>query len=77
MAGEYWLLERAMGWNLEDPEDLRPILQCMILSLVVLPFLFGLVAFALLLDWFLPSPWHRLFVLAALALGTQAPAFAP
>jgi len=77
MTAEYWLLERATGWQLEDPEDLRPILQFMILTLIVLPFLLGLVAFALLLDWFLPSPWHRLFLLVALALGTQASAFAP
>lgn len=71
MAGEYWVLHRLGGLSLSDATDVGPIVMVMTLSLIGLPFIAGLVAFAKILSLFYPGSWRRSVPLLALALGTQ------
>ncbi len=76
MTVEYAALHTLFGWTLESGRDLKILLQVMIVSLIILPYLVGLVFFALLLDLMITNPWQRLLPLAAMAFGTQLPGFA-
>lgn len=76
MTGEYVVLKKALGWNLEVREDLKRIMQVMILTLVMLPHAVGIVFFALLLRILIDDPWQRLLPLFSLAFATQLPGFA-
>lgn len=76
MTGEYVLLHRFLGWDLETRDELRQIVRVMILTLDIIPYFAGLVFFALLLDLLVANPWRRLPPLFALAFATQVPGFA-
>ena len=76
MTGEYLLLRWGPGWTLEDRQDIRAILRFMITTLVLIPFVAGLVFFARTLNMLVENPWWRVPPLLALALGTQYAGFA-
>lgn len=76
MTAEYVVLRTATGLDLDNPDDLKRIVQVMTVSFSVVPFLIGLVFFAWTLALFIENPWHRLLPLASLALATQLPGFA-
>lgn len=75
MTGEYLVLNRLFGWELEVPEDLQKILQVMTLTLIIPAYAGILILFAVCLGWFVEAPWRRIPVLMALAFGTQLPGF--
>lgn len=76
MTGEYALIKKTLGWNLDVRDELKKIMQCMILTLVVIPHTIGLIFFALLLHLLVEKPWQRILPLFSLALATQLPGFA-
>jgi len=76
MTAQYAALHHGFDFDLNRDDDLKPILQIMTATWVVIPFLMTLVFFALILDWIVPTPALRLFPLAALAFGTQLIGFA-
>ncbi len=76
MTAEYAALRGIFGWDAADDGDLKPILQFMTVSLIILPFFVGVVFFALLLDLLIANPWQRLLPLVALCFGTQLTGFA-
>ncbi|MFP4499880.1 MAG: hypothetical protein ACLFTT_02670 [Candidatus Hydrogenedentota bacterium] len=76
MAGEYWLAHHLLGWDLAERDDLRALLRVMVLTLVTLPYILALLCFAAMLRWLLPNPWLRVYLLFALAFGTQLIGFA-
>lgn len=76
MTAEYAILRGTLGWDLENPDDLRQIVRVMILTLCIIPYFVGIVFFALLLDLLVTNPWRRLLPLFALAFATQLPGFA-
>lgn len=76
MAGEYWTAHRILGMDLADTEDLKRVVRLMVMTLVVLPFVAALACFARMLSWIVDNPWQRLYLVAALAFGTQLFGFA-
>ncbi len=77
MTAEYVALQSLFGWDLDTASGLKRQLQCMILSLVVFAYAGTLFFFRKTLRLFdVPAP-ARLFLLAALAFGTQLFGYAP
>ena len=70
MAAEYAVLNKALGWTLNDQDDLRTILRVMIATLIKLPYLVGLVFFALLLRMFVPDDRKATLLLLFLAFAS-------
>lgn len=77
MTGEYLVLHHTFGWRLDNRADIRNVLRFMIATLVILPFVIGLVFFARIVNMLLPQPWMRTIPLFALAFGTELFGFAP
>ncbi len=71
MTGEYLLLRGLFGWDLENRDHLKSILQVMNLTLVVFAYAIALIFFAKILRLFVENPWRRLFWVAAMAFCTQ------
>lgn len=76
MTGEYIVLRGVLGWDLQNPDDWKPVIQSMIVLLIALPYAIGLVFFARLLRLLIADPVRRWLPLAALAFATQLPGFA-
>jgi hypothetical protein len=75
MTGEYIVLNRLFGWDLEDPEALQKLLQVMTLTLVIPSYAGILILFSMCLRWFIRPAWRRIPLLLALAFGTQLPGY--
>ncbi len=76
MTIEYIVMRRVFGWNLANEEDLRPILQVMIITLIKLPHIIGLVFFALTLRMFVSNLRNAALLLLVFALATPVPGYA-
>ena len=68
LAGEYWLLRRALGW--EITEDRLTVSRTLLLTINWLPFVLYLVLFARLVERLGATGWGRLFVFAAACFAT-------
>jgi hypothetical protein len=75
-AGEYWLLNRALGWTLTEPRHRWPVVCTVLITLNVLPLILFLVLLAKLLEEYGTTDWGRLFVFAAACFGTFLTTFA-
>lgn len=76
MTAEYWLLHNVFGLKLENEQDAWPVLYVMTLTITLTSYIAVLFLFTFMLAWFVDNPWHRLWPLAALVLGTQLTGFA-
>jgi hypothetical protein len=76
MTAEYWVAHHAFGADLANPSHLKSVVRVMVLTLVTLPYVVTLLAFAAMLRWWVPCPWRRLYLVVALAFGTQLFGFA-
>jgi hypothetical protein len=76
MTGEYVLLRSMLGWDLNNEKHLRPILQVMIITLVKIPFIVGLVFFALILRMFMTNFRDAALLLLVLALASPLSGYA-
>jgi hypothetical protein len=71
MAGEYSLLHALFGWDLDHEADLRRTVFVMTLSLVGSAYVLTIIFFAKALTLLQIRPGVRLYLLVALAFGTQ------
>ncbi len=76
MTGEYMVMRALFDWNLDNKEQLRPILKVMIFTLVKIPYITGLVFFAMLLRMFLADCRSAALLLAMLAFASPLPGYA-
>ncbi|MCC6698643.1 MAG: hypothetical protein IT365_23670 [Candidatus Hydrogenedentes bacterium] len=71
MTGEFWVLHQLAGWQLDDEDQRRTVLFIMTLSFVGGSYLLILLMFRKALAFAEISAWARVYLLAALAFGTQ------
>ncbi len=71
MTGEYLALNRLFGWTLENPLHLKRLLQCMNFSLITMAYAGTLLAFWMAAGLVVQPLWPRVYLLLALAFGTQ------
>lgn len=71
MAGEYWVMKKALGWSLDKPEDANKIVRVMATTLVGFSYVLALVLFGKTLRMFVDDPLIRLLLLFFLAFCTQ------
>ena len=76
MTAEYGMAHRYWGADLVNKHHLKLVVRVMVLTLVTLPYLIALLAFAGIARWWVPCPWRRLYLVFALAFGTQLFGFA-
>jgi len=76
MTGEYMVMRALFDWNLDNKEQLRPILKVMIFTLVKIPYIIGLVFFAMILRIFLADCGAAALLLAMLAFASPLPGYA-
>jgi phage shock protein PspC (stress-responsive transcriptional regulator) len=76
VAGEYWLLNRSLGWSLKNPAHRWPVVCAILLTFNVLPLLIFLRLLANLLEEYGQSDWGRLFIFASACFGTFLTTFA-
>ncbi|HNY85358.1 MAG TPA: hypothetical protein P5069_01685 [Candidatus Hydrogenedentes bacterium] len=70
MTAEYAVLRAAAGWDLADPDTLRPFLVLVIFTLCQLPFAAAVVLFAAALRFLVPGRGPWLFLVAAFTFAT-------
>lgn len=68
LAGEYWLLQRALGWQITD--DRLAVSRTILITINWLPFVLYLLLFARLVERLGVTDWGRLFVFTAACFGT-------
>ena len=73
LAGEYWVLQRAFGWQIVH--DRAAVTATILLSINWLPFVVYLLLFARLVERLGTTAWGRLFVFATCAFGTFVSGF--
>ncbi|MDX9971777.1 MAG: hypothetical protein RBU21_02175 [FCB group bacterium] len=71
MTGEYWLLNKAFGLDLNDKEDTEQIIRLLSMTLMGLPYLLILILFAWTLEFLGIDPLVRTVLLFCLAFCTQ------
>ena len=71
MTGEYWVLRQLTGWQLDDEGQRNATLFALTLSLVGGSYLLILLAFQRTLHLLGIPAWPRVYLLTALAFGTQ------
>jgi hypothetical protein len=76
MTAEYAVLHRLLGWDLAEEAARRDTVFVMVLTLIVFPYAVALVCFRRILVLLRVREVPRLFLLFALAFGTQLPGFA-
>ncbi len=75
-AGEYWLLNKTLGWSLANAHDRWPVVCTILLTFNLLPLLIFLRLLANLLEEYGTTDWGRLFVYTAACFGTFMTTFA-
>lgn len=75
VAGEYWLLKRAFGWNLSDEKQRGWIVRVVLATFNLLPFVIFLFVLGRLADGLAETDWARLFIVVAGCFGTFVTAF--
>lgn len=73
LAGEYWLLRQAFGW--EITRNRRAVARTILLTINWLPFVVYLVLISRLAERMGATDWGRLFVVAAAGFGTFVSGF--
>lgn len=76
VAGEYWLLNKSLGWSLTESRDRWPIVCTILITFNVIPFVILLVLLANLIEEYGKTDWGRLFVFACACFGTFLTTFA-
>jgi energy-coupling factor transporter transmembrane protein EcfT len=76
VAGEYWLLKHALGWEITDRIGRWNVVRAVLLTVNALPLLIYLLVLSRLLDRLGTTDWGRLYVLAAACFGTFVTTFA-
>ncbi len=76
MTGEYVLLRHTAGLNLENKDDLRPILSFMVFTLCQASFAVGMAFFAAAVSLFVRNPVRAVVPLALLAFASPLPGYA-
>lgn len=76
VAGEYWLLNKALGWSLTNRDDRWPIVCTILITFNVIPLIIVLVLLANLLEEYGGTDWGRLFVFTCACFGTFLTTFA-
>jgi len=76
MTAQYLVVRAVTGWSLDNPEDLRSLVDVFTLTFVGLPFLLMVGLVWRIGTWFLESNFARAFLMGALAFGTQAGGYA-
>ena len=71
MTGEYLLLNKAFGWDLEDEYDRNRIVRFMTVTLIGFAYVAAVVFFAKILRMFVADPLTRIMLLFCLAFCTQ------
>lgn len=71
MTGEYWLLNKVFGWDLEHRRDRAPIIRTLSMTLIGLSYVVVIVFFAKTLLLFVTDETTRAVALFSLAFGTQ------
>lgn len=70
MTAEYVVMRRVFGWDLENPDDMRPIMRAMNATLIKIPHAVALIFFALLLRMFMPDARRAALILLLFAFAT-------
>jgi hypothetical protein len=73
LAGEYWLLKKALGWSMTTHP--RLVVRTILLTVNAVPFFIYLALLARLAARYGASDWGRLFVVAAAGFATFVTAF--
>ena len=76
VAGEYWLLNKALGWSFKERQDRWPLVCIILITFNVIPFVIVLVLLANLVEEYGRTDWGRLFVFAAACFATYLTTFA-
>jgi hypothetical protein len=71
MTGEYLMLNKVLGWSLDDRDDTNRCIRFMTMTIVGFSYLLALVFFAKTLTLFVDDERTRVVMLVALAFGTQ------
>lgn len=71
MTGEFWVLHQLTGWQLDDEGQRQSVLLILTLSFVGGSYLLILLMFRKALGFAEVSGWVRIYLLVALAFGTQ------
>lgn len=71
MAGEYWVMKKALGWSLDKPEDANKIVRVMATTLAGFSYVLALVLFGKAIRMFVDDPLIRLLLMFCLAFCTQ------
>jgi hypothetical protein len=74
VAGVYWCVKQATGWNLVD--NTREAARAVLVVVNLVPMLLALGVVALLVEWYARTDTARIFVVAAAALATFLTTFA-
>lgn len=76
VAGEYWLLKKAFGWELADEAGRGLVVRSVLFTFNLLPLVIFLGLLARLVERLGETDWGRLYVLTAACFGTFMTAFA-
>ena len=76
MTGEYIVMRGLFGWTLDEKDHLRPILKVIIITLVKIPYIVGLIFFALILRMFMSNFRDATLLLFILAFASPVPGYA-
>ena len=76
VAGEYWLLNKSLGWTLQEPRYRWPVVCTILLTFNLLPLIIFLRLLSNLLEEYGTTDWGRLFVYTAACFGTFLTTFA-
>lgn len=76
VAGEYWLLNKGLGWTLADPRFRWPVVCTILIVTNVLPLIIFLILLAALLDEYGDTDWGRLFIFTSACFATFLTTFA-
>ncbi len=74
LAGEYWVLKKALGWSITDPHG--QVIRTILMTVNWLPFVISLILLARLVEPLGTTDWGRLFVFAAGCFATYQVTFA-
>ncbi len=76
MTAEYVVMRRLFGWDLDNEDDLRPIMRVINVTLIKIPHVIGLFFFAMLLRMFMSNHRDGALLLLFLAFATPLAGYA-
>ncbi|CAN5434981.1 hypothetical protein BH10PLA2_BH10PLA2_06750 [soil metagenome] len=75
LAGEYWLIQRGLGWSFDDQNKRFWIVRTMLFSINWLPFVLSLIVFSRMIERVGVTDWGRMYGMASACFGTLVMAF--